>query len=374
MAVFLLLLAQAGAATPAGSSETKPVFPPKGGWNRLESRHFTVFSDASVEKTESIIKDLERFRAALSTFHSRLVVEPPRPTFLLIFKNDKDFQPYKPRKGGSKLIAGYMSRDPDLVYLAAEAPRYLDASRIIYHEFIHQFLTENIVNAPLWFDEGIAEFYSTFSTKDGAVMVGKPIEGHVQYLMSHPMIPLGELFQVDHESPEYNEAERMGTFYSESWLVVHYLLNGDPALRPKVAAFLDGLRAGTPLDQAFRTAFGMGIDTMGGRVAKYLGMRRFPYSSVPLAQVVSAVDTTVRVTKMSRDEVLARLGDLLARSDLERSQDAAAYFREALSINPSCAGAEAGLGYLAASGKRFAEALQHYQRAMELDPGNFRYP
>ena len=370
----LLFLAQAGVAMAGGRAEAKPVFPAKGGWNRLESRHFTVLSDASVRKAEDIVKDLERFRAALSTFHSRLVVDPPRPTFLLIFKNDKSFQPYKPRIEGSKLVAGYMSRDPDVIYLAAEADRYVDASRIIYHEFLHQFLTENIANVPVWFGEGIAEYYSTFFVKGGAIHIGKPIEGHVYYLLSHPMIPLGDLFQVDHESPEYNEAERMGTFYAESWLVVHYLLNGQAAfLRPKVVAFLDGMREGTSMDEAFQSAFGMGTDAMGGKVAKYLGEGRFQYSNATLSQF-PAVDTTVRVTKMSPDEVLARLGDLLARSDLERSQDAGAYFQEALRLNPASAAAEAGLGYLAASDGRFSEALPHYQKAMDLDPRNSHYP
>ena len=373
MTVCLLLLAQAGVAM-AGSAEAKPVFPAKGGWNRLESRHFTVLSDASVLKAEGFVKDLERFRSVLSAFHPRLVVDPPRPTFVVIFKSDKSFQPYKPLMEGSKLVAGYMSRDADVIYLAAEADRYVDASRIIYHEFLHQFLTENIANVPVWFGEGIAEYYSTFFVKDGAIHIGKPIEGHVYYLRTHPMIPLGDLFQVDHESPEYNETERMGTFYAESWLVVHYLLNGQAAfLRPKVVAFLDGLREGTSMDEAFQSAFGMGTDAMGGKVAKYLGEGRFQYSNATLSQF-PAVDTTVRVTKMSYDEVLARLGDLLARSKLERSQDAPIYFREALRLNPNCSPAQAGLGYLAASDGHFSEAIQHYQKAMDLDPGNFHYP
>jgi tetratricopeptide (TPR) repeat protein len=375
MAVLFLLLAQAGAAKAGEHAKARPLSLPKGArWNWLESRHFTVFSDASVAKTENIIKDLEIFRSVLSAFHPRLVVDPPRPTFLLIFKSDKDFEPYKPRIDGSNRIAGYMKRDPDLIYMAAAADRYQDASKIIYHEFLHQFLTENIANAPLWFNEGIAEYYSTFLVKDGTVSIGKPIEGHVYYLRSHPMIPLGNLFQVDYSSPEYNEAERMGTFYAQSWLVVHYLMNGEATfLRPKVVAFLDGLREGTPLDQAFESAFGIGTDAMEGHVAKYLGTGRFQFSNAAFSQF-PAVDTAVRVTRMSRDEVLARLGDLLTRSNLQRSPDAEAYLQEALRINPSCATAEAGLGYLAASGKRFAEALQHYQRAMELDSENFRYP
>src|SRR2546426_1249597 len=110
-------------------------------------------------------------------------------------------------------------------------------------------MTVNLPNVPVWFNEGIAEYYSTFQTGGNSVKVGLPIEGHVDYLMSHPMIPLRDLFQVDRESPEYNETGRMGTFHVESWVVVHYLLNGNSAaLRPRVGTFLDKLRGGVPLD------------------------------------------------------------------------------------------------------------------------------
>ena len=82
----------------------------------------------------------------------------------------------------------------------------------------------------------------------------------------------------------------------------------------------------------------------------------------------------MRVVRMTPDDVLARLGDLLARLDPDRAPDAAAYFRKALQINPSCVAAEAGLGYLAASEGRFPEAITHYDAAMALDADDFHYP
>jgi len=37
-------------------------------------------------------------------------------------------------------------------------------------------------------------------------------------------VPLSELFDVTHRSPQYNEREHRGVFYAESWAPAHYLL------------------------------------------------------------------------------------------------------------------------------------------------------
>lgn len=61
---------------------------------------------------------------------------------------------------------------------------------------------------PLWFNEGLAEYYSTFSiTGDQKIVMGKPIASHV-YLLRNKMLPLRTLFQVDHKSPHYNERDK----------------------------------------------------------------------------------------------------------------------------------------------------------------------
>jgi len=117
-------------------------------WNRFQSAHFTIFSDAPEAEARRFVANLERFRSALSTFHSTLVIDPPRPTYLFIFKSEKDFRPYKPRKTFWKLVAGYMNYERDANYIAGEVTKGSDASQIIYHEFVHELLTENLPNAP----------------------------------------------------------------------------------------------------------------------------------------------------------------------------------------------------------------------------------
>ena len=80
---------------------------------------------------------------------------------------------------------------------------------IVYHEYVHLVVNNNITNVPLWFNEGLAEYYRTFQiTANGTLAtLGKVDADHVLLLRDH-FIPLADLVKVDHTSPLYNETAR----------------------------------------------------------------------------------------------------------------------------------------------------------------------
>jgi len=64
------------------------------------------------------------------------------------------------------------------------------------------------------------------------------------------------LFSVDHGSPHYNEKEKQGVFYAESWALVHYLMLGDNGKRnQQFMRYLGLLHSGIPVEESFRQAF-----------------------------------------------------------------------------------------------------------------------
>ena len=63
-------------------------------------------------------------------------------------------------------------------------------------------------NVPTWFNEGMAEYYSTFDTDDQKVVVGRPIASHVLLLREKRVLPLRILFQVDQKSPAHARRQR----------------------------------------------------------------------------------------------------------------------------------------------------------------------
>src|SRR5712692_9253166 len=88
-----MLLAAAWIAFSPGPALALPRDPDA--WIRVESRSFTLFSDASESATLEIAARLETFRAVLARLHPGLEVSSPLPTFIYVFKSDDAFTPYK---------------------------------------------------------------------------------------------------------------------------------------------------------------------------------------------------------------------------------------------------------------------------------------
>src|SRR5258705_1182394 len=185
----------------------------------------------------------------------------PFPTSVVVFKSDSSFRPFKPGPN----IAGYFQPGPDVNYIAltTELQGEQDPFTVIFHEYTHLLVNNTIGNAPAWFNEGLAEYYSTFSISDDQkIVLGSPISGHV-FLLRDKILPLRTLFQVDHKSPYYNERDKQSIFYAESWALLHYLILGNNGQRAaQISPFIKLLEAGVPLEQAFQQIFQSPFETM----------------------------------------------------------------------------------------------------------------
>src|SRR5207245_4045623 len=180
----------------------------------------------------------------------------PRPTRFFLFKSDAELQPYKPSPGGTPAnVAGYFLARQDANYVAMRADPSQDPPRIIYHEFVHDFLDNNMTSIPAWFNEGAAECYSTFKADDKSAQIGLPTDSNRRRIDPHEMLPLRDLFSITPQTREYHDEWRMEIFYAESWVVTHYLLWGSPQRRGGIMIFLDRLANGAALDDAFKPAF-----------------------------------------------------------------------------------------------------------------------
>ena len=204
--------------------------------------HFTFCSNASERRTLDLGRRLERFRAALSRFNKKLKVDPPVTTSIYVFKDDASLTPYKKRFNGRPVeLSGLFIGHPDGYYIILNGERQGDPLEVIYHEYTHHFLGNNVHNVPAWFSEGLAECYSTFRADDKTASIGLTQNDHVLYLRDHDLIPLHDLFAITASSADYNEGERRGVFYAESWTLMHYLMWDKPERKPQFLRFLERL-------------------------------------------------------------------------------------------------------------------------------------
>ncbi len=243
-------------------------------WRVLETPRFTVVSQISERETRAWAEEFNQFIESLKgvlTVDDRFL---PRLT-VVFFAKEKDFGAYRPIGENGKVqdwIAGYFSRQETWSVIGM-ADRMEDESmrRIIFHEGVHWFVSADQRRYPMWFNEGLAEVFSTFSLRNGKVEWGDAIDSRVGSLHRQKLLPFNQLLYVKQTDKLFNESDRTGLFYSESWLFVHYLLFGQrKEERGSLNEFLTAFYSGQSTEEAFQKIFGMDFAAMEAALDAYL--------------------------------------------------------------------------------------------------------
>src|SRR5438874_9901637 len=227
-------------------------------WTILQSSNFIVLGDAGERSLRDVALRLEQFWAVIGRLVPRVKLSASVPTIVVVFGSDKTYEPFRPRyQGKSVQVSGYFVQAADANYVTLTTNTDDDGFRIVCHEYTHFLIGYSMTAPPVWLNEGLAEFYSTFALKsDGkGAFIGRPIPDHIRALRER-FIPLHELMTVDRASPLYNEGDRRSIFYAESWALIHYLLMEVRDGRDRINRYLAAVTGGEPLERAFVTAFG----------------------------------------------------------------------------------------------------------------------
>ena len=241
-------------------------------WYEGRTAHFHVLTNGSQKKAQELTQKLEAFRHLYVTMYPDLRVDPPVPTTVIFFKNDKSMTPYKPLtpEGKPRPGAGFFQASLDRMFLVIN-PAAGDADQTTFHEYVHLLLHLSFERIPLWLDEGLAMFYQRSDVEGADISIGYPLTDYWVGLQEQKLIPLGLMFRVDHASEYYNQPEKQNIFYGQSWLLVHYLVAGNQGKRqPAFARFLEQLHQDVPQEQAFVKAFGVDLKQMKRELEDYL--------------------------------------------------------------------------------------------------------
>ncbi len=341
-------------------------------WRAVETANFQLFGDAPEARIKHLGDSLERLKSILDHLGTRGAT-PPVPTFVYVFRDQESFAPYGPldEDGQPKeRISGFFHKKPHGNFLAVHALDRNQSTRTVLHELVHFFVRYNLPGAPLWLNEGLAEFYSTFEVVDPYIHTGKIIEPHLYWLQQNDMMPLTEVFAVNHNSPAYNETDRRGVFYAQSWLLVHYLLLGTDNGLGQVLDFLE-LQRYLPTEEAFGRAFRTTPEKLEKKLRRYQKSSRFTFRRAKVD--VNDLKSSFRTRTLSRAETLARLGELMVSLQYRESL-VAEHLQASLALDPSQVRAYIGLGQQAMTklpdgpDPDYDMAVQHFATAKSLTP------
>ncbi|HEY5885346.1 MAG TPA: hypothetical protein VIT88_11700, partial [Pyrinomonadaceae bacterium] len=282
----------------------------KDNWISVKSKNFLLVGNANEKQIRQVAGRLEQFREVFSYLFPSAVFKTPVPTTVVVFKSDSSYAPFKPNPN----TAGYFQSGEDVNYITvtAETRGQQDPFNVIFHEYTHLMVNATLGNVPTWFNEGLAEYYSTFSISDDQkVVLGKPIGSHVYLLRDKKMLPLRTLFQVDQKSPYYNERDKQSIFYAESWAFLHYLILGKGGARAnQVGAFVEALGRNVPMEEAFQQVFSMTFETMEKELKDYIKNDRYPIVEGHFKRKLDS-NLEMQVGSITEAQAQAYLGDLL---------------------------------------------------------------
>lgn len=340
-------------------------------WVELRTPSFRAFACGKTQELMSVVARLEQFRLAYSSLAGAQSVASV-PILMYAFPDDRAFTPFKPLyEGKPKNVSGYFTRAMEANFIALDLG-ISDAATLemIFHEYTHLLLRRNARYWPLWLEEGMAELYSTFATSGNEVLIGKPPLMWLRVLAKEPIIPLRRLFEIKHDSPEYNEKDRQGIYYAQSWLLAHYLTMGDnPAHRARFGQYTRLLRGGMEVVPAFTNAFATSLPVMERELKGYLARAKFEPTRLKLPPQ-NAARQTAYWRSVPPAETAFWLGRLLLQ--LQRTNDARQNFELAAKLQPRAPFGVAGLGLLAADAGQTQSSIQLLDQAVKLGSQDYQ--
>jgi len=191
--------------------------------------------------------------------------------------------------------------------------------------------------------------------------IGALIPGRFQVLQQNQWLPLETLLAVDQNSPYYNERDRAGVFYAESWALIH-MLNLSKPYRPEYGKFVTAIVSGLPAANAFWQVYAKTTAMVQKDLEQYLSGSSF-----------YAMFFNIKVQKSDEEpdiEPAPPLESGMVQADLfaltDKKEEAAEKYESLAKQFPKKWEPEAGLAELALRAKSIEGARRHLARAAEL--------
>jgi tetratricopeptide (TPR) repeat protein len=268
--VFLPALLFTLLANPARATEPSP-------WLEIHSTHYTVITDAGEKKGKEVALRFEQMRAAFGSLLMKERLNEPVPMTILAFKNDKSYYQTAPLRQGQPIsVPGFLLPGEDQNFIVLNLFEE-ESWRAVSHDFALMMLNYNYPPVQGWFDEGLAEYFSSIRLDDKNYQIGSDPElqpassgnsagtlsavpnspkSFTELLSGEAWLALPDLLTMKHDTSSDDEGMRHTLFYAQSWMMVHYLLHEKKM--PETGTYF-GLveNQRVPVEQAVQQAYGM---------------------------------------------------------------------------------------------------------------------
>jgi len=367
-------------------------------WIRVSSAHFSVLTDAGEKKGRDVAVRFEQMRAEFAQLLVRSKLKTPVPVEIIALKGDDEYARVAPPYAAG--APGFFLRGEDRNYVVLNLFED-DGWRAASNEYAHLLLNYNYPPTQPWFDEGLAEYFSSLELDDTQARMGgdpeipaaprenllgrqaTPRDGAKSFtnLLNGPVwLSIPDLFTMRHDPPASPGASHSTLFYAQSWIVVHYLINQNKL--SETGAYFDLVEnKKLPVEQAIQQAYGMSAGQFGQVVKDYFHSIEPKLQAPPTADRSKGVaelyqfpaPVTADVVGNSRQDILEADGEaLLAEMEIrlpEHRDDAVKKLNSVLN-DPKTEDAVAhrALAWDDMEHKQSDDAIGDLTKALQIDP------
>ncbi len=321
-------------------------------WVRLTTPHFELYTTAGEKSGRQAILYFEQVRSFFTQV-APVIGVTEFPVRIIVFKSEKQYKPY----AWNEVAFSYFTASKDRNYIVMQDadPEHFPTA---IHEYMHLIVHQSRLKLPLWLNEGWADVYSTLKPLGDKATIGELIPRHVRELLQEQWLSFDTLTSVDKESPVYNEKQRAGIFYAESWALVHMLYLA-PDYKSNFPAFVNTMLQEKTVNEAAQAAYGRSAAQVYADLKSYL-LRNQIFGAVFPVKLTKS-EEEARSSPVSPFESELALADLLAAIN-KRDQAQAAYEKLA-QLNPDTPEVPQSLGYLAWRRGHNDAARQYFEKA-----------
>jgi tetratricopeptide (TPR) repeat protein len=234
---------------------------------RVTTKHYEIASELDKGTCTRVGKVLEEAYA----HYQRTIARPQqigRPMRVFVFSTVEGMRAYCRDLDvkHAEWMGGMFS--PDLQQLVVcELIQDREFVATVRHEGFHQYLDQVAPDAPVWLNEGLAQYFESLRAHDGKLVVDrKRLGSHESLRKLKDWNQFARLLQLSHQA----FYERRDVNYDLAWILVQYLMHApEPhaAIGPRLIATLAGGKAdAAAIERAFE---GVDMKALGEAVKKY---------------------------------------------------------------------------------------------------------
>lgn len=282
-------------------------------WLRAETDRFIVYSRGR----EAPLRD---YAVKLTTFDTILRVMSPVPRQpverkLEVYLVDNGTELRRVRPGLPSGVRGFYTAGPDGTFAIAQGRgQDLDTDDVLFHEYGHHFMLENFpAGYPGWFIEGWAEYFMATEIVGGTVKVGGYNLNRAYWLFNASWLPMEDVLT---KSPLEIPKERRHLYYSQSWLLMHYM-RSDPRRAKQLNEAIFAIAQGSDPLSAMLKATGMSVAELTKALRAYRSLPGFKFTDV----LKTSPQVTITRLPDSADDLMLDQLRLVSQRDLAADPD-----------------------------------------------------